>query len=80
MFFGLLTRLPESAIEKVQHIGEIMRTFFNERTSLSTLDKDYFESDHADLVLNTIKALSTGNYTYIIDQLKSDKVKCMIDV
>lgn len=67
-------------IEKVQHIGEIMRTFFNERTSLSTLDKDYFESDHADLVLNTIKALSTNNYTYIIDQLKSDKVKCMIDV
>lgn len=67
-------------IDKVYRIGEIMRTFFNERTSLSTLDKDYFESDHADLVLNTIKALKENNYTYIIDQLQSDKVKCMIDV
>lgn len=67
-------------IDKVYQIGEIMRTFFNERTSLSILDKDYFESDHAELVLQSIKALKENNLNYIIEQLNDDRLLCMVDV
>ena len=70
-----------SNIEKVKRLGEIMTKFFNERKPLSILDDDYFESDHAQLVLDSItKILIDNDQSELIRQIESDKILCMIEV
>lgn len=68
-------------IYNVKELGDIMVKFFNERKPLSTLDEDYFESDHAQLVLDSIdKILIKNDRQELENQLQSDKVICMIEV
>jgi hypothetical protein len=68
-------------IDKVIKIGDIMTNFFNHRKTLSILDQDYFESDHAQLVLDSIRSvIANNNYQELEHQLHSDKVLCMIEV
>lgn len=68
-------------IDKVIKIGDIMTNFFNHRKPLSILDQDYFESDHAQLVLDSIQSVIANNdYEELENQLHSDKVLCMIEV
>jgi len=68
-------------IDKVIKIGDIMTNFFNHRKPLSILDQDYFESDHAQLVLDSIQSVIANNdYQELENQLQSDKVLCMIEV
>ena len=68
-------------IEKVERLGEIMTKFFNERKPLSVLDDDYFESDHAQLVLDSItKILINNDRSELTRQIESDKILCMIEV
>lgn len=68
-------------IDKVERLGSIMKKFFNERKPLSILDDDYFESDHAQLVLDSItKVLINNDRQELINQIESDKILCMIEV
>ena len=68
-------------IEKVKALGEIMVSFFNSRKPLSTLDDDYFESDHAQLALDSIERIIINNDTAeLAHQLETEKVLCMIEV
>lgn len=68
-------------IDKVERLGEIMTKFFNERKPLSIIDDDYFESDHAQLVLDSItKVLINNDHSELIHQIESDKILCMIEV
>ena len=68
-------------IDKVIKIGDIMTNFFNHRKPLSILDQDYFESDHAQLVLDSIRSVIANNdYQELETQLHCDKVLCMIEV
>lgn len=68
-------------IHKVKDIGNIMVNFFNSRKPLSILDNDYFESDHAQLVLDSIDKILIQNDRQVLEnQLQSDRVVCMIEV
>ena len=69
-------------IDKVSRLGNIMKDFFNERTRpLSTVDEDYFQADHAQLVLDSIdNVIINDNREELIQQLASDKVICMAEV
>ena len=69
-------------IDKVSRLGNIMKDFFNERTlPLSTVDEDYFQADHAQLVLDSIdNVIINDNREELIQQLASDKVICMAEV
>lgn len=68
-------------LDKVSKIGAMMNNFFNDRKPLSTLDADYFESDHAQLVLDSIdKILINNDRQEIIDHLNTEKILCMIEV
>lgn len=68
-------------IQKVSDVGNIMINFFNERKPLSILDSDYFESDHAQLVLDSIdKILIKNNREELLSHLHSEKILCMIEV
>jgi hypothetical protein len=68
-------------IDKVERLGEIMTKFFNERKPLSIIDDDYFESDHAQLVLDSItKVLINNDHSELIHQIESDKILCMVEV
>lgn len=68
-------------IHKAKEIGHSMVNFFNSRRSLSTLDDDYFESDHAQLVLDSIdEILIKDNLQVLESQVHSDKIICMIEV
>jgi hypothetical protein len=68
-------------ILKVKELGEVMIKFFNSRKPLSTLDDDYFESDHAQLVLDSIdKIIIKNDKQELINHLQSDKILCMIEV
>lgn len=68
--------------EKAYQLGLIMRKFFNDRTRpLSTMDDDYFESDHAQLVLDSIqKIIIQDDKKYLQSHTKCDKILCMIEV
>lgn len=68
-------------IDKVEKLGQIMTIFFNERKPLSTVDDDYFESDHAQLVFDSItKVLINNDRQELINQIESDKLLCMIEI
>jgi len=68
-------------IQKVKVLGDIMVNFFNARKPLSVLDDDYFESDHAQLVLDSVdKILIQKDRQELINQLQSEKVLCMVEV
>lgn len=69
-------------IDKVHRLGNIMKEFFNERSRpLSTLDEDYFQADHAQLVLDSIEHIIINNNTKsLTDQLNTNEVVCMIEV
>jgi len=68
-------------ILKVKKLGSIMTKFFNERKPLSILDTDYFESNHAQLVLDSIdKIIIENNREELVEQITSDKILCMIEV
>lgn len=69
-------------IDKVHRLGNIMKDFFNERRRpLSTLDEDYFQADHAHLVLDSIENIIINNNTKLLtDQLNTNEVVCMIEV
>lgn len=69
-------------IDKVHRLGNIMKDFFNERSRpLSTLDEDYFQADHAQLVLDSIENIIINNNTKsLTDQLNTNEVVCMIEV
>jgi hypothetical protein len=68
-------------IEKVKALGEVMVNFFNSRKPLSILDEDYFESDHAQLALDSIDRVIINNSTEELkEQLETEKVLCMIEV
>jgi hypothetical protein len=68
-------------IHKVKDLGHTMVNFFNARKPLSILDDDYFDSDHAQLVLDSIdKILINDDRQEIINQLNSNSVVCMIEV
>lgn len=67
--------------DKVLKLGNIMIDFFNARKPLSTLDNDYFESDHAQLVLDSIQKIIIDNDMHELKKhLESDKILCMIEV
>lgn len=68
-------------ILKVKKLGSVMTKFFNERKPLSILDTDYFESDHAQLVLDSIdKIIIENKREELVEQTTSDKILCMIEV
>ena len=68
-------------IHKVSKLGSIMQSFFNARKPMSTMDDDYFESDHAQLVLDSIDKILIGNdMAELKHHAESDKLMCMIEV
>ena len=68
-------------IHKVAELGNIMVKFFNQRKPLSILDNDYFDADHAQLVLDSIqKVIIDKDRSELVNQLHSDRVLCMIEV
>jgi hypothetical protein len=68
-------------IHKVAELGSIMVKFFNQRKPLSIIDNDYFDADHAQLVLDSIqKVIIDKDRSELVNQLHSDKVLCMIEV
>jgi hypothetical protein len=80
----LMVKTPDhflTYIKEVSEIGKIMNTFFNKRKPLSTLDSDYFESDHAQLVLTSIDdIIIDGNIDKLVNQIQTDELLCMIEV
>lgn len=71
----------ENNIDKVYELGKLMINFFNSRKPVSTLDDDYFESDHAQLVLDSIRKIIIEDDTKeLTSHLESDKLLCMIEV
>jgi hypothetical protein len=68
-------------IDKVSKLGSIMQNFFNARKPMSTMDDDYFESDHAQLVLDSIdRILINRDMDELESHISSDKLMCMIEV
>ena len=68
-------------IEKVKELGKIMSTFFNDRKPLSTVDDDYFESDHAQLVIDSIdKIIIQQDKEELRKQINGEQILCMIEV
>jgi hypothetical protein len=69
-------------IDKAFKVGLLMKKFFNDRTQpLSILDEDYFASDHAQLVLDSIeKILIHKDKNELTSHLYCDKILCMIEV
>ena len=70
-----MRHLPE-AVE----IGNKMKNFFNQRRRLSTVDEDYFESDHAQVILDTIQLLRYNDKGGIVDQIDTDIFLLMFEV
>jgi hypothetical protein len=67
-------------LEKVDTIGRLIKNFFNNRRSYSISDSDYFESEHAHLVLESItKILLQKDMVELKNQLESNKILCMIE-
>jgi hypothetical protein len=68
-------------IDHVNEIGILMQKFFNvDRRSHSISDADYFESEHAQLVLDSVsKILLNGDMQELKNQADSDKILCMIE-
>lgn len=69
-----------SNIEAAIETGNIMKSFFNSRRALSTVDNDYFESDHAQIVLDTLELIKSNDRCAIIDQLETDIFLLMLEV
>jgi hypothetical protein len=68
-------------VDKVEKIANFMFSFFNKRKPLSTLDLNYFESNHAQLVYESIKkVLIEKNIEELHKQILSDKILCMVEV
>lgn len=68
-------------VNHVDEIGKLMQRFFNvDRRSHSISDADYFESEHAQLVLDSVsKILLNGDMQELKNQADSDKILCMIE-
>ena len=71
-------------LDKVNAIGLMMLNYFNnDRRShsfTSVIDEDYFESDHAQLVLDSISRILIGKDMQVLkDQLDCDGILCMIE-
>jgi hypothetical protein len=68
-------------LDKALILGKKMSTFFNERSKPSTLDQDYFQSDHAQIVLDSIEHILIPSDDHKLrEQLLSDDFLCIIDV
>lgn len=61
-------------------IGNKMKKFFNERRTLSTVDEDYFESDHAQVVLDTLEMFVNNDRDSILEQVNDDRFLLMVEV
>lgn len=71
-------------IEKVDKLGKAMLKFFNEdrrsESAVSIVDQDYFESDHAQLVLDSVRdILMNRDMNALEEQANSDSIICMIE-
>jgi len=67
-------------LPKVLEMGRKMTKFFNERRALSTIDEDYFHSDHAQVVLETIEKMINGDRQGILDQIWGEEFLLMVEV
>ena len=71
-------------IGNVDKIGKLMVSFFNEdrrsASDVSITDPDYFESDHARLVLDSVSTILLNNdMQELKNQANSNKILCMIE-
>lgn len=67
--------LPDALI-----IGKKIKRFFNERRALSTVDNDYFESDHAQVTLDTLQMFVDNDMSGILKLLDDDRFLLMVEV